>query len=94
MEWEFLYERSIGCVAILKDWLVQALSMMLRCGGQYLERRDLEAFWRSASREKCRLRNLRKAGFTCWFGRGLKNMGHEEARSQQPQRSMCGMPME
>ena len=42
-EWEFLYERSIGCVGILKDWLVQALSMMLRRGGQYLERRDIEA---------------------------------------------------
>ena len=42
-EWEFLYERSIGCVGILKDWLVQALSKMLRRGGQYLERRDIEA---------------------------------------------------
>ncbi len=42
-EWKLLYERSIGCVGILKDWLVQALSMTLRRGGQYLERRDLEA---------------------------------------------------
>lgn len=42
-EWKFLYERSVGCVGILKDWLVQALSMMLRRGGQYLERRDIEA---------------------------------------------------
>jgi hypothetical protein len=41
--WEFLYERSIGCVGILKDWLVQALSVMLRRGAIHMERRDLEA---------------------------------------------------
>lgn len=41
--WEFLYERSIGCVGILKDWLVQSLSVMLRRGAIHLERRDLEA---------------------------------------------------
>jgi hypothetical protein len=41
--WEFLYERSIGCVGILKDWLVQALSVMLRRGAIHLELRDLEA---------------------------------------------------
>jgi len=41
--WEFLYERSIGCVGILKDWLSQSLSVMLRRGAIQLERRDLEA---------------------------------------------------
>lgn len=41
--WEFLYERSIGCVGILKDWLVQSLAVMLRRGAIHLERRDLEA---------------------------------------------------
>lgn len=40
--WEFLYERSIGCVGILKDWLVQAVSVMMRRGRRHLERRDLE----------------------------------------------------
>lgn len=27
--WDFLYERTIGCVGILKDWLVRALSQAL-----------------------------------------------------------------
>jgi Cdc6-like AAA superfamily ATPase len=28
--WDFLYERSIGCIGILKDWLARALSHALR----------------------------------------------------------------
>jgi hypothetical protein len=43
VDWEFLYERSVGCVGILKDWLAQALSVMLRRGASQLERRDMEA---------------------------------------------------
>jgi hypothetical protein len=43
VDWEFLYERSVGCIGILKDWLAQALSVMLRRGASQLERRDLEA---------------------------------------------------
>jgi len=42
-DWEFLYERSVGCVGILKDWLAQALSAMLRRGANQLGRRDIEA---------------------------------------------------
>lgn len=42
-DWEFLYERSVGCVGVLKDWLAQALSAMLRRGANQMERRDLEA---------------------------------------------------
>lgn len=42
-EWEYLYERSIGCVGILKDWLVRTLSSVLRRGQNKLERRDLDA---------------------------------------------------
>ena len=42
-DWEFLYERSIGCVGILKDWLVKALFAMMRRSGHQLERRDLNA---------------------------------------------------
>ena len=40
-DWEFLYERSIGCVGILKDWLVKALFAMVRRGGSQLQKRDL-----------------------------------------------------
>jgi len=42
-EWEFLYERSIGCVGILKQWLTRALHSVLRRGGKTIARQDLEA---------------------------------------------------
>ena len=42
-DWEFLYERSIGCVGILKQWLMRALSSVLRCGRNTIARRDIEA---------------------------------------------------
>lgn len=41
--WEYLYERSIGCVGVLKEWLLRALSRALRRGQKGLERVDLEA---------------------------------------------------
>ena len=42
-DWEFLYERSIGCVGVLKQWLVRALSAALRRGEATLSRRNLES---------------------------------------------------
>jgi hypothetical protein len=42
-EWEFLYERSIGCVGILKQWLTRALHSVLRRGGNTIVKKDLEA---------------------------------------------------
>jgi hypothetical protein len=42
-DWEFLYERSIGCVGVLKQWLVRALSAVLRRGEATLSRPDLES---------------------------------------------------
>jgi energy-coupling factor transporter ATP-binding protein EcfA2 len=41
-DWEFLYERSIGSVGVLKQWLVRALSAVLRKGEATLSRRALE----------------------------------------------------
>src|SRR5437016_9548549 len=41
-DWEFLYERSIGCVGVLKQWLVRSLSAVLRQGEATLSRRILE----------------------------------------------------
>lgn len=38
--WDFLYERSLGCVGILKDWLARALSTAFRA--VRLDRRALE----------------------------------------------------
>jgi hypothetical protein len=42
-DWEFLYERSIGCVGVLKQWLVRSLSAVLRQGQATLSRRTLES---------------------------------------------------
>lgn len=40
--WELLYERSFGCVGVLKQWLVKALSAALRRGDATISQRSLE----------------------------------------------------
>jgi energy-coupling factor transporter ATP-binding protein EcfA2 len=40
--WEYLYERSIGCVGILKDWLVMGLSTAIRESVPTLSLKHLE----------------------------------------------------
>jgi len=42
-EWEYLYERSIGCVGVLKDWLVRALTGVFRRNADAMTLRDLQA---------------------------------------------------
>jgi energy-coupling factor transporter ATP-binding protein EcfA2 len=40
--WDFLYERSVGCVGILKEWLMRACVHAIRHGGAALSREHLE----------------------------------------------------
>jgi hypothetical protein len=40
--WEYCYVRSIGCVGILKDWLVRALGASMADGGRTVSMRHLE----------------------------------------------------
>jgi len=40
--WEFLYERSVGCVGILKEWLVRACVRAIRHGAASLSHEHLE----------------------------------------------------
>jgi hypothetical protein len=40
--WEYLYERSIGCVGILKDWLVRGLATAIRQSAPTLTLKHLE----------------------------------------------------
>ena len=40
--WEFCYERSIGCVGILKDWLARALSAALKEKARTITLKHLE----------------------------------------------------
>jgi len=42
-DWEFFYERSVGCVGVLKQWLVRSLSAVLRQGEATISRRILES---------------------------------------------------
>lgn len=40
--WEFLYERSVGCVGILKEWLMRAFVRSIKHGAATLSREHLE----------------------------------------------------
>lgn len=42
-DWEFLYERSVGCVGILKEWLVRAATVASRKGSRKLTRAPIES---------------------------------------------------
>lgn len=48
-DWEFLYERSLGCVGVLKQWLTRSLSAALRSGEATLTRQNLEGHALSVS---------------------------------------------
>ena len=40
--WQFFYERSVGCVGILKEWLVRASVRVIRHGAASLSHEHLE----------------------------------------------------
>ncbi len=40
--WDYFYERSLGCVGILKDWLTHTLSLALREGKETLTRQHID----------------------------------------------------
>lgn len=40
--WDYLYERSVGCVGVLKDWMTRALAKALKDGGRVLSQKHLE----------------------------------------------------
>lgn len=42
-DWEFLYERSLGCIGILKQWLVRAATAALHKGSRKLTTCSLES---------------------------------------------------
>jgi energy-coupling factor transporter ATP-binding protein EcfA2 len=41
-DWDYFYERSLGCVGILKDWLTRSLSLALREGKERLTRQHID----------------------------------------------------
>jgi len=50
-DWDFFYERSLGCIGVLKDWLSRSLSLALREGKETLTRQHIER--RAHSIEQC-----------------------------------------
>lgn len=40
--WDYFYERSLGCIGILKDWLTRSLSLALRDGKETLTLNHIE----------------------------------------------------
>jgi hypothetical protein len=50
-DWDFFYERSLGCIGVLKDWLFRSLSLALREGKETLTRQHIER--RAHSIEQC-----------------------------------------
>lgn len=40
-EWFYFYERSIGCVGVLKDWLIRTVAAILHDGGHTLSKEKL-----------------------------------------------------
>ena len=74
-EWEYLYERSIGCVGVLKDWLVRALTGAFRRKATVLTPRDLQTHALSvpqcdkmlseAWRERGDCRRARRSAIAC-----------------------------
>jgi hypothetical protein len=42
--WDYFYERSIGCVGVLKEWLTRALNDALEDGGKRLTRTHISRY--------------------------------------------------
>jgi hypothetical protein len=44
IQWEYFYERSIGCIGVLKDWLIKALAQALEDGGKTLTYQNIQRY--------------------------------------------------
>lgn len=61
-EWEYCYERSIGCVGTLKDWLTRCLVAAIGAGAPTLTRADLEAHAYTATQALVMVTEARRGG--------------------------------
>ncbi|MGE0128925.1 MAG: TniB family NTP-binding protein [Blastocatellales bacterium] len=59
-QWDYLYERSLGCVGVLKLWLSKALAAALKDGGRRLSLEHLRKTALSISRCEKLLSDLRE----------------------------------
>ena len=79
--WDFLYERSLGCVGILKDWLSRSLNAATRAA-RPLNRRTLEYTALSASQSEKILAETREG----------ENRLMESPESSNRLRRLLGLP--
>jgi hypothetical protein len=80
--WEYLYERSVGCVGILKEWLNRTLLVTLKRGHKRIEFKDLEDCALEVSR-------CEKIASECWDGEMRMEASRERA---QQLRARLGLP--
>jgi energy-coupling factor transporter ATP-binding protein EcfA2 len=100
--WEFLYERSVGCVGVLKQWLIRALSVALRAGEATLSRSNLESQAPSvaqadkiiseASEGEMRLMDTNEAVLRLREQLGLipQNQSRQSTKLKQPAQALAG----
>ena len=81
-QWDYLYERSLGCVGVLKLWLAKALAAALEEGGRRLTQRHLAETALSLSRCDKLLAELREG----------ENLLHEAPEAAQQLRGRLGLP--
>jgi hypothetical protein len=80
--WEYLYERSVGCVGILKEWLNRTLLVALGRGHKRIEATDLEQCALEVSR-------CEKIASECWDGEMRMDASRERAEQL---RARLGLP--
>jgi len=51
-DWEYLYLRSVGCIGLLKQWLLDALDRAVEAGATTITRADLERWAPPPSKSK------------------------------------------
>jgi energy-coupling factor transporter ATP-binding protein EcfA2 len=86
--WELMYERCIGCVGILKEWLARALTIALGIGSATLTKKHLEQTALSATQCEKILAEARdgearlsEADGSCSRLRNLLGLGEVSAQS-------------
>jgi DNA polymerase III delta prime subunit len=63
-QWFFFYERSIGCIGVLKDWLIRAVAAAIRDGSDTLTQGRLEEQLGYAESRRDHLWRLLQSGMT------------------------------
>ena len=104
--WDFLYERSIGCIGILKDWLSAALALSLEETSPSLTRAHLDATAPATAKcmrqlteavegerkltESDESRELLRQYLGLEAGEARKIQPHQAAESKRPKRRRVG----